>query len=66
MGRRASRAIWVWRAVVIGLLLVLLLWGRLAPWWEEGVLILVGTGVLIVAVDIIRGFALRQSIDRRR
>lgn len=66
MARRPSRAIWVWRAVVTGLLLVLLLWGRLAAWWEEGVLILLGTGVLIVAADIIRGFAPRQSIDRQR
>ncbi len=49
-----------------GLLIVLLLWGRLALWWEEGVLILLGTGVLIVAADIIRSFAPRQSTDRRQ
>lgn len=55
---------WFWRGTITGLLLGLLFWGGLDPWWAEGVLILLGTGAVIMATDAIR--TVQSSESHRR
>jgi hypothetical protein len=55
---------WFWRGSATGLLLGLLLWTGLDSWWKEGVLIMLGTGALIMITDVTR--ALRSPDFKRR
>lgn len=64
MAGTTSRAMWFWRGLAAGLLLGVLFWGGLDPWWNEGVLIMLGTGVVIMITDAAR--TLRSQGSNRR
>lgn len=64
MARTTSRAMWFWRGLAAGLLLGVLFWGGLNPWWKEGVLVMLGTGMVIMITDAARALRSRESNRR--